>query len=113
MGKLFEELEKRGCNIEEIKERFVDDEEFYEMCLEKLITDENFEKLGVTLKEKDTEAAFVCAHTLKGVISNMGIKDMYETIVEIVEPLRQRQIDGLYPKYETLLAQLEEVKALL
>lgn len=113
MGKLFEELEKRGCNVEEIKERFVDDEEFYEMCLEKLITDNNFKKLGTTLKAGSAEEAFVCAHTLKGVISNMGLKDMYDTIVEIVEPLRKGQADNLYPIYEKLLLQLEEIKALI
>ncbi len=113
MGKIFDELEKQGCDIGEIKERFINDEEFYGMCLKKLVADENFEKLGAALLSEKCEDAFVCAHTLKGVISNMGLKQMQETIVTIVESLRAHRMDNLDPEYQKLLKELEDTKSLL
>lgn len=112
MGKLFEELEKRDCPIVEIRERFLDDESFYHSCLRKMIADENFEKLGNALREQNAEAAFVCAHTLKGVISNMGLQRMYGIICEMIEPLRKGKTEGLIPLFGELLSELEEIRML-
>jgi len=112
MGMLFEELAKRGCPVGEIRERFLGDERFYHSCLRKMVTDENFEKLGDALREPNAGDAFIYGHALKGLISNMGLQRMYDIICEIVEPLRRGETEGLYPLYEKMLSELEEIKLL-
>ncbi len=112
MGNLFKELEREGCPVDEIRERFLDDEDFYHSCLIKVIKDKSFEKLGEALCEQNAKVAFVYAHTLKGVISNMGLSRMYGTICEIVEPLRKGETSDLLPYYGELLLELEEIKYL-
>ncbi len=112
MGILFEELAKRDCPVEEIRERFLGDEGFYHSCLKKMVTDENFGKLGNALREPNAVDAFIYAHALKGLIANMGLQRMYGTICKLVEPLRRGETEGLYPLYEELLSELKEIKLL-
>lgn len=113
MGKLFDELEQWGCDIEGAMERFLEDEELYVICLETVITDEAFKHLGEALREKRTQDAFDCAHTLKGVFANLGLTPMYRIVEEIVEPLRAGCNENLLPFYEKLLDANEHLKQIL
>ena len=56
-----------------------------------LFQDENMQKLGAALANRDYTAAFEAAHTLKGVVGNMGLTPLYEAVCVIVEPLRSRE----------------------
>lgn len=103
MHKMLNRLEAWGCDIPGAMERFVEDEELYLSCLDAVLHDENFQALGEALRERDTARAFDCAHTLKGVLANMGLVPLYDIIVKIVEPLRQEQIDHLQNTYHELL----------
>ena len=94
-------------------ERFLDDKELYMACLETVISDSNFEKLGVALKEKSVTEAFDCAHTLKGVFANLGLTPMFSMVVNIVEPLRTGSADNLEEPYEQLLLSNEHLKSIL
>lgn len=113
MSKIIDELVKMGMNKSETMERFLDDEEFYISCLPEVINDPRFELLGKSLQEKNIKESFEHAHTLKGVISNMGLASLYSIIVEIVEPLRKENIDGLYEIYEKLMVEREKYAKLM
>lgn len=113
MSKLIDELSVMGCDMKVTMERFMDDEEFYAQCFESMLTDEGFEKLGEALKTHDIDVAFDIAHMLKGIIVNMGITSLYETIVPIVESLRKRNDAGLEPAYKELMAEREKYRSLL
>ena len=43
------------------------------------------------------EAAFDAAHTLKGVVGNMGLTPLYKAVCDIVQPLRAREEREDYP----------------
>lgn len=103
MNALLTELDRRGCDVKGAFERFIDDEEFYASCYKDALADEAFEKLGDELNAGNVQAAFDYAHTLKGVISNMGLTPMYDLIVEIVEPLRVGDSSNLETSYKKLL----------
>ena len=94
-------------------ERFLDDKDLYMICLQTVISDSAFEKLGVALAEKNALEAFDYAHTLKGVFANLGLTPMLSVVVEIVEPLRNGSVDGLEDFYEKLLASNEHLKSIL
>lgn len=110
---LMEKLRAWGCDVEGALERFIGDEEFYISCLKMTTEDLGFEELGEALREGDAEKAFDSAHTLKGVLANVGLTPMFEVIVRIVEPLRAGQMENLMPIYEELLQANQYLKGLL
>lgn len=105
MTELFEKLREHGCDVEGALARFLDDEELYVQFYTELLDDKAFTALGLALSENRITDAFDYAHTLKGVIGNMGITPMFETICSIVEPLRVGSTVGVSEKYDELLVQ--------
>lgn len=107
MKELFLNLKNAECDVEGALARFLDDEDLYTQFYSELLNDEAFTSLGVALEEGRLFEAFEFAHTLKGIIGNMGLTPMFETVCDIVEPLRINTSDGVKEKYEELLKQKE------
>jgi len=103
MDKRLIELKSWGCDIAGAMERFLDDEEFYFECYGQALEDAGFEQLKEALDAHNVRQAFEHAHSLKGIIANLGLTSLYNIIVDIVEPLRLGQEDGVAKKYEELL----------
>lgn len=101
---LLQELRDWGCDVDGALERFVGDKELYQECLYTVLTDKAFVGLGEALKCGAVKEAFDCAHTLKGVLANMGLTPMLDITVRIVEPLRDGNTEGVLEAYEELLA---------
>ena len=57
--------------------------------------------------------AFECAHTLKGMLANMGLIPLYDIVVRIVEPLRAGEPAELLPVCDELLAARDRLNTLL
>lgn len=79
-------------------ERFMQQERMYVRILGMLFKDESLPALQKAVEEKNLEAAFQAAHTLKGVSGNLGLTSLYEAVCEIVEPLRRLEVRGDYPE---------------
>ncbi|NLG05887.1 MAG: Hpt domain-containing protein [Clostridia bacterium] len=103
MDKRIEALTEWGCDTKRALERMVDDEEFYIECLEQYMQDTELLQLEESLSRQDIRMAFEHAHSLKGVLANLGLTPMYQLITEIVEPLRAG-------KAEDFSVQIEELK---
>lgn len=69
----------------------------------KFLNDGSFSELEQGLQNRDAENAFRGAHTLKGVCSNLGFKELYEVSAALTEKLRGREITGS----EDLFAQVK------
>lgn len=108
MSEVIKKLEDWGCDMETTMERFAYNEELFISFLDIMAADENFEGLGRALDNNQVKEAFECAHALKGVLSNMGLDPMTNVIVEIVEPLRAGNIDGMKEKYDRLMELRQE-----
>ncbi len=113
MNDVMKKLEGKGCDISGAMERFLNDEDFYMSCLQRVVHDESFDKLKAALENHSIQEAFDAAHTLKGVLANMGLTPMYDTVVKIVEPLRAGTDEGLMPYYDVLIKQNEELKSFI
>jgi len=113
MEMVFQALEEWGCDIEGAMDRFLDDKELYMTCLQTVIADDNFAKLGTALNEQNVPQAFDYAHTLKGVFANLGLTPMLAIVGTIVEPLRAGSGSNLEEPYEHLLASNEKLKGIL
>lgn len=81
-------LEAVGINVCEGLERFSGIEDLYEGFLIKFINDPEFEKLETSLNNSEFDKAFDACHTLKGVVGNLSITQLYKIVFEETELLR-------------------------
>lgn len=80
-------------------------EELIKKVLNMLPKDENIKNLEAALKEDNYEAAFRCAHTLKGVGASLRLGELSAIAGELTEVLRDRQYsDDIQPLFEDLKA---------
>lgn len=112
---LLDKLQEFGCNADDLskaKERFLNNEAFYERCFGKYLADKSFEGLGEALKTNDAKKIFEEAHTLKGVSANMGITPIYEEVVIIVEAVRETTDvpEGLEANYKKIMEYRTQLK---
>ena len=85
----FKEIfENYGGDYNSTMPRFMNNESMYLKFLNMLFKDDNLKKLNDAIQSGDLEKAFEAAHTLKGVVANMGLTPMYNAVCVIVEPLR-------------------------
>ena len=103
-------LRELGANVEEGLERCMGMEDFYMEMIELGLSDERFEELGPTLESGDLDAAFEQVHALKGVIGNLALTPLYETICEITEHLRAKEQIDYKSLYDTLISQRDAFK---
>lgn len=107
---LFEEY---GGDYTATMERFLGNRNLYLKLLDMLFQDPNLKNLGDALDSGDLTAAFEAAHTLKGVVGNMGLKPLYAASCAIVEPLRSREQRDDYPQlYRAIQAEFQKVAEL-
>lgn len=112
MENLLDQLRDWGCDIDGAMARFLNDEELYVECLHTLLEDEAFVKLEEALNNREIDQAFHWAHTLKGVLANMGLTPIYEVVARIVEILRAGSDENTLSIYREMMegrAKLEEI----
>jgi HPt (histidine-containing phosphotransfer) domain-containing protein len=103
MENLFEKLRQAECDVDGALARFLDDKELYVQFYSELLQDDAFALLGEALENGKLCEAFEYAHTLKGIIGNMGLTPLFEVVCDIVEPLRINSEDGVKENYDELL----------
>ena len=101
-----------GANVDEGLERCMGMEDFYIEMVELGMSDERFELLGQNLLAKDLDEAFETVHALKGVIGNLALGPLYDTICEITEHLRSREQIDYKSLYDKLIEQRNQKKEL-
>ncbi len=79
-------------DIEDAMDRFLNNKGMFEKFLLKFLEEERFQKLKDGIDNKDAEKAFEEAHTIKGVVSNLSLKKLSDSINPIVETLRAGQL---------------------
>lgn len=113
MQEVLLKLENWNCDVKGAMERFLDDEELYISFLPTVADDPAFELLGKALSEGDAKNAFEQSHLLKGVLANMGVTPLLNIVVDIVEPTRKGETEGLIPVYNSLMRELAYFKNLI
>ena len=113
MSLLTERLEAYGADVPRVMDRFAGDEELYRSCLGILMEDPGFARLGEALEAGRYDEAFREAHTLKGVVGNMGLPALFEAVCQLVEALRYKAYSHLAEQYKAVLAERERVSGLL
>ena len=88
-----------------------------EMFLLKFPADPSYAALAAARENRDTEGAFLAAHTLKGVASTLGLKELTEAAALLVKALRPPSAlpgDALFDTVDRAYGRvLEQIAALL
>ena len=106
-------LKELGANTDEGLKRCLNNEDFYLRLVKMSIEDKTFLELKDALERNDLDAAFERAHALKGVLGNVSLTNILEPVKEITEDLRSRTEKDYTDQMNTILAELEKVKALV
>lgn len=107
--KIISELSDWGCDIPGTMNRFSNDRNLFFKLLSYVPKQQEFNELGEMLQSGDVKGAFEKAHSLKGVLGNMGLTPMYEEAVAVTEPLRAGKTDGVQEHYEKLMQSLDRL----
>ena len=95
-------LKQFGANTDDGLTRCMGNEGFYFKLIGKVVEDKNFAALESAIAEKDLDAAFEAAHSLKGVLGNLALTPIYEPVYEITELLRARSDIDYAPFLKTI-----------
>lgn len=110
-------LAKQGIDVDDALNRFMGNQPLYVKCPRQFLEDENHSKLMEALDVSDYEGAFRYAHTLKGVVGNLSLTDLYAAVVPLVESLRHEEYSQLDAQrqaveatYETAIAAIKTIQ---
>lgn len=106
-------LREFGANVDEGIERCMGMEDFYLEMIELGLSDDRFEKLLPAIENKNMEESFELVHALKGVIGNLSLTPLYETICEITEHLRNKDDIDYEPLCDKLTTQRNQIMEMM
>ena len=98
-----------GANVDEGLDRCMGMEDFYLEMIELGLSDERFENLGPQLESGNLDEAFETVHALKGAIGNLALTPLYETICDMTEHLRAKDVIDYKPLCDKLLEQRKDI----
>lgn len=93
MSNLEEAYRSVGADWDGVTKRLMGEELVYRFA-GKFLEDDSFAKLKQALADRDVEAAFMAAHTLKGICQNLGFDNLYKPSAALTEILRAGTLEG-------------------
>lgn len=110
---LKERLVEGGFEVDSTLSRFMGNEALYFKFLKKLPADKNYDAFVEAVEKEDCEAAFRSGHTLKGVMSNLGVDGALQVLVPMVEKLRAKETEGLQDELVEFKNRVDKALALI
>ena len=103
------ELHEAGVNLDSALNRFMGNEMLYAKFLRNFVQDESFQKLEESLKAKEIHDAFMYAHTMKGIVANLGIQSLWDILTPMAEQLRNEDPENIPDQQEILKRRYNEI----
>jgi chemotaxis protein histidine kinase CheA len=104
-----------GADVSGALHRMGGSEAVYEICLKSLQRDTTIQAMNDAIERAAWQDAFSAAHTLKGMIGNMGFAPLMEDVCRLVELLRADQTAEITEptaqvnrRYEAMLTAIDE-----
>ncbi len=102
-----------NADYRDVLDRMLGREELVLKFLKKYCSDSSFIKLETAMAGGNVEEIFKAAHTLKGVVSNLGLRPITESTDVLVELTRAGKSDGINEAFEKIKAAYHETIALI
>ncbi len=90
-----EKLEAAGIDYDVAVERFAGRDDLYEKYLTRFSTDTHMENATRYFGEQDYNHVLEEVHALKGITGTLGMEQLYHACQEVVDNIRQDQINLL------------------
>ena len=113
MQKVCEDLQAAGVDLERVMGRFMGNEELYIKYLKRFMDDESFQNMQSMFQQGNLEETFKAAHTLKGLIANLGLDGIMHSVSPITEKLRNGSDEGVKELMEQAKLEYEIVLKIL
>ncbi|MBR2528467.1 MAG: Hpt domain-containing protein [Blautia sp.] len=111
---LLDRLDLWGADVQGGMERFLYDEELYVKCIRRFAEDPAMEALKEAIQNKDRQAAYEAAHTLKGTSATLSLTPIYEAVKKIVDELNEDgDLTGFKEDFQKLKMSFQEYRSLL
>lgn len=110
---MLNKLAAAGCDIENARHRFLDDDAFLAESYLSFADDPEFAVLDLALKEGRLSDAFLSAHNLKGVTLTLGAAPLAEAVSRVVEDLRNGPTEYLAEDYAAFRAEADRLLAII
>ena len=98
-----DELKALGADTDTGLSRCVGNEALYLKLVGMGLSDTKFEELGTALRAGDLDKAFELCHALKGVIGNLAITPLFDSLSAMTEKLRGREQADYQTMYSDML----------
>ena len=105
MNEIFKKLDGIGAETGDALERFMDDEEMYLKYVRSFPDEPTMKALVKAVEEKDYTAAEKAVHALKGIVNNLGFLPLADASVDMLEELRDGNIEDALEAYEDVTEQ--------
>lgn len=107
-----ESLREFGADVDEAILRCMNNVDFYLMLVKKVLNDTRIYQLEEQISDKNLEAAFETAHTLKGMFSNLSLTPLVRPITAISENLKNKVDMDYRPLLEEAKSEFRKLKNL-
>lgn len=104
-----EDFISNGLDYDAAMKLFMGKQEMYEKFLAKFPKDESYRQLKQATDDKDCEAAFKAAHTLKGVAGNLSLSGLSRMASDMTEAFRSGDFEGGIACIDELDSEYERV----
>ena len=104
-------LVEAGINVSGAVERFMGNEALYYKFLIRFPEDPNYPALKQAIKAGECRKAFEAAHTLKGVAGNLSLQRLEAVLKELVEFLREGNLEQAAERMPDLEGEYAKVMA--
>lgn len=108
-----EELRRANVDVDGSISRFSNKEERYIKYLKLFRKNTSFDDLLVALENGDCNAAFENCHSLKGVIGNLGFRNMFPNIYDACEILRNGSMEGVLDLISEITDNYKEIVGII
>lgn len=109
MSDVAERLKSWGADVDGAMKRMLNDKELYMSLLGMLIEESEATKLYDSIKNMDYEMAFTYAHSLKGVLGNLGLVPIHNPVCKLVDKLRTNDFTNLEDIYCEIMRKNDEL----
>ena len=107
-----DDLREFGADVDEALVRCMNKEDFYLLLVGKALDDMKLSQLEEQINEKDYDAAFETAHTLKGMFTTLSLTPISDPVCRITELLRAKtdtDYSSLMTEAKTQFARLRNI----
>ena len=105
-------LKEFGVDVESGLKRCVNNEALFLRLTSMVPNNDSFNKLYEAIKNNDLDNAFLAAHALKGILSNLSITPLIELVNNITELLRNKTQMDYSPLVEEIEKKRKELELL-